>query len=132
MEVHVRAAQPAPEAVQVALAVSLGDMRHDVGHAALLEVVGQTGHDPPEDVRAARPTVAVSELVDRGGDEGRVGQDQLEALLADRLVEVALEEHGVPGVVEHCVQAREVDRARVDVGPDHALGVAGSQDCVDA
>ncbi len=78
-----------------------------------------------------RSPVAVLVVVVGRDDEGRVGDDEVEALAGDRLEQVALDEGHVDHAVEGGVEPGERERPGVAVGGGDAAGVAGGQKGLD-
>ncbi len=102
---------------------------HPVGQDLAPPAVGEvrrcTTHDLLDHPVAGQARVAVDEsLVRRGRDhERRVGGDQVEQLTGDRRPERAGADVDAD-VVERRVEGGDGQRARVDVGGDHLVGVA--------
>jgi hypothetical protein len=62
--------------------------------------------------------------------ERRVGENRIEALVADRIVRIAEPERDVVDAIRRGVDGREAQRARIDVDPDHAFAVGGGRECL--
>ncbi len=106
--------------------------QHEVRNAAVRQVVGRLVHKALADRVAAEPAVAVGEgRVGRDG-ERRVADDQVEVLAGHGLVEAALAQLDVAAAIEQPVEVGELERARVHVGGDDALGLPERSNRLDA
>jgi len=100
--------------------------------AAVGEVVGAGADQRPAQVVAGHAAVAVGEPPAGRDHERRVGDDQVEALVADRFEQAALAQVRLPGAGQGQGEAGEVQGARVEVGGRHLGGVPGGVQGLDA
>ena len=103
----------------------VGEIGDDRQRAGGFEVCGRTRNDAFEHVFATGPSSAVEQLGVRlrPRDERRVGEDRIEAFVAEGSVEVAEYERCVLDTVCGGVEAREAQGARVDVDADGTVAI---------
>src|SRR5450755_1418099 len=111
-------AEPPTQAGGDGVAITLAKFGDHLGDAAGGEVLRETFDDPPLNVLPRGSAVAELYSLDGGGNERRIGGDQIEALSGDGRVEVALEGFEIRNAEGLGIETRAADSSWIDVDRD--------------